>query len=97
MTQALQAEMLDLMPRLHRYALGLTGSRADADDLLQTTYEKAIAGIGSWEAGTRLDAWMFKIARNAFLNQVRAGAVRREAAPRLAEAQPVSHDGARLA
>ncbi len=97
MTQALQEEMLSLMPRLRRFALSLTGSGADADDLLQTTYEKAISGIASWEEGTRLDAWMFKIARNSFLNQMRAGAVRRNAAPRLAAEQPSNHDGARLA
>jgi len=71
-----QQEMLALLPRLRRFAIGLTGSAADGDDLVQATFERAIRHIGTWQAGTRLDSWMFRIARNLFLNQVRANRVR---------------------
>ena len=91
--EALRQEMLDLMPRLRRYAYGLAGNHADADDLLQKTYEKALEHLSDWQAGTRLDSWMFKITRNLFLNHVRAVAVRRNAAPQLVRDQPASHDG----
>lgn len=90
---SLEREMLALMPRLRRYAMVLTGRRADADDLLQATYERAIERIGSWVPGTRLDAWMFTIARNLFLNERRSSVYRQAqlAGLRLAVAQ--HHNG----
>ncbi len=68
--------MLALLPRLRRFAYGLTGSIDEGDDLVQITCERAIRHIDSWEAGTRLDSWMYRIARNQFLNQVRANKLR---------------------
>lgn len=68
--------MLALLPRLRRFAIGLTGSTADGDDLVQATFERAIRYIDTWESGTRLDSWMFRIARNLFLNDIRAQKVR---------------------
>ena len=68
--------MLALLPRLRRFAYGLTGSVHDGDDLVQTTCERAIRNLDSWQAGTRLDSWMFRIARNQYLNQIRAAKAR---------------------
>lgn len=75
-----------LLPRLRRFAFALAGSRAAADDLVQDTYERAIRSIGSWQPGSRLDSWMFQIARNVHLNKLRADRVRRE------HAASVGHD-----
>ncbi|MDP6708417.1 MAG: RNA polymerase sigma factor [Alphaproteobacteria bacterium] len=69
--------MLALLPRLRRFAIGLAGSVADGDDLVQATYERALRFLHTWEPGTRLDSWMFRIARNLHLNEVRAQGVRR--------------------
>jgi RNA polymerase sigma-70 factor, ECF subfamily len=68
--------MLALLPRLRRFAYGLTGSIDDGDDLVQITCERAIRNIDSWQVGTRLDSWMYRIARNQFLNQIRANKLR---------------------
>ncbi len=68
--------MLALLPRLRRFAYGLTGSIDEGDDLVQITCERAIRNIDTWQVGTRLDSWMYRIARNQFLNQVRAGKTR---------------------
>jgi RNA polymerase sigma-70 factor (ECF subfamily) len=68
--------MLDLLPRLRRFAYGLTGSVEEGDDLVQATCERAIRAIDTWQAGTRMDSWMFRIARNQFFNQIRAAKVR---------------------
>ncbi len=87
--------MLALLPRLRRFAYGLTGSIDEGDDLVQATCERAIRGIGTWQPGTRLDSWMYRIARNQFLNQIRANRVR---GPHLEEADIDRHvhsDGAR--
>lgn len=76
MEESVRGEMVALLPRLRRFAIGLTGSVADGDDLVQATYERAIRFIDQWQAGSRLDSWMFRIARNAHLNEIRARGVR---------------------
>jgi RNA polymerase sigma factor (sigma-70 family) len=91
-------QMVALLPRLRRFALSLTGNRADADDLVQDTVERALANLHRWERGTRLDSWMFRIAQNLFIDgaraRKRAGAV--VTAP-LDAAESVAIDGARAA
>ena len=68
--------MLALLPRLRRFAYGLTGSIDDGDDLVQTTCERAIRHIDTWQPGTRLDSWMYRIARNTYFNALRAKRIR---------------------
>jgi len=69
---AIRAEMTGLLPRLRRFAIALTGTVADGDDLVQDTVERALKNLHQWEVGTRLDNWMFRIARNRFLDTRRA-------------------------
>ena len=76
MDETTRQEMLSLLPRLRRLAYALTGSSDAGDDLVQATYERAIRHIDKWEPGTRLDAWMFQIARNLNLNDLRYRKVR---------------------
>ena len=59
---------MPLFDQLYNHACWLTGDRADAEDLVQETYAKALKGCGSFAEGTNLRAWMFKILRNACLN-----------------------------
>ncbi len=59
---------MSLFDQLYNHACWLTGDRADAEDLVQETYAKALKGFGSFAEGTNLRAWMFRILRNAFLN-----------------------------
>lgn len=83
MDDQIRSEMLALLPRLRRFAYGLTGSAPDGDDLLQATCERAIRHIDKWQPGSRLDSWMFKMARNLHLNEIRAAGLRREQQPSL--------------
>ena len=76
MKESVRSEMVALLPRLRRFAIGLTGSVSDGEDLTQATYERALRFLHQWQAGTRLDSWMFRIARNAHLNELRARGVR---------------------
>jgi RNA polymerase sigma-70 factor (ECF subfamily) len=55
-----------LLPRLSRFARVLAGSRADADRLLQTVCERALHHVRQWDAGTRLDGWLFRIAQTVW-------------------------------
>ena len=66
----IEEEMIALLPRLRRFAFALTGSWPDADDLVQTTCARAIERLGQWEAGTRLDSWMYRIAQNQHRNDL---------------------------
>jgi RNA polymerase sigma-70 factor (ECF subfamily) len=75
--ELIRQQMVALLPRLRRFALTLTRSAADAEDLVQATCERAIARLDTWIDGTALDRWLFKIAHNLHLNQ------RRDAANRL--------------
>ena len=76
MDDNIRREMLALLPRLRRFAYGLTGSIDEGDDLVQATCERAIRHIGTWQQGTRLDSWMYRIARNTYFNTLRAKRVR---------------------
>ena len=74
--EVVRQEMIALLPRLRRFALVLTRSAADADDLVQATCERAIARLDGWVWGTALDRWLFKIAHNLHRNQLRDDANR---------------------
>ena len=70
--------MLTLLPRLRRFAAGLTRNLVDADDLCQATIERALANRGKWQSGTRLDSWMYRIMRNIWIDEQRARTRRSE-------------------
>lgn len=65
------AALSDLMPRLTSYARSLAKNPDTAQDLVQETVLKAWRSRASFEAGTNLNAWTFRILRNSFLSQVR--------------------------
>src|SRR5689334_18835181 len=77
MDQTVRQEMLAMLPRLRRFAYGLTGSVDRGDDLVQSACERALERLHQWEPGTRLDSWMFRIMKNLWLDDTRA-AWRRE-------------------
>lgn len=59
-------------PQLYSAALRMTRNSADAEDLVQETYLKAYRSFGSFETGTNLRAWLFRILTNTFINTYRA-------------------------
>jgi len=63
--------LVDLIPRLRRYARALVGDRATADDLVQDTLERAVRKFHLWRPGD-LRAWLFSIMHNVFVNQLKA-------------------------
>jgi RNA polymerase sigma-70 factor (ECF subfamily) len=62
---------LPFRDQLYKTALRLTRSAEDAEDLLQETYLKAYRHYASFEPGTNLKAWLFKILKNTFINEYR--------------------------
>ena len=64
--------IVELIPRLRRYARALVSDRAAADDLVQDTLERAWAKFHLYRSGTDLRAWMFTVMHNVHVNRVRA-------------------------
>ncbi|MDL1894079.1 sigma-70 family RNA polymerase sigma factor [Sphingobacteriales bacterium CHB3] len=66
-----QGEALPHMDFLYNYALRMTFNAADAEDLVQETFLKAFRFWDSYEKGTNIRAWLFRIMKNAFINRYR--------------------------
>lgn len=77
---AFRKAFLEMVPRLHKFAMSLTKNPALADDLVQDTLLRAWRSRARFEAGTNLGAWLFTIMRNAFYSSHRKHA--REVADR---------------
>ena len=68
-----RAELVSLLPRLRRFAHGLTGDGHAADDLVQAARLKAIERWHQWQPGTSLASWVFRIIQTTWLDEHRGG------------------------
>jgi RNA polymerase sigma-70 factor (ECF subfamily) len=91
LSERVREAMLDALPRVRRFALSLTGNREDADDLLQSTVERVL-GRGLPEDADVL-RWMFRVARNLWIDEVRSRKVRLVAADRREPEDEATVDG----
>ncbi|MBB3060510.1 RNA polymerase sigma factor [Microbulbifer rhizosphaerae] len=89
----MKQELTSLVPMIRRFAYSLTGSMADADDLLQSTVERVLSK--KIPKDVDLNKWVFRVCRNLWIDEYRSRKVRQEAAqqPELSEGQIV--DGER--
>jgi RNA polymerase sigma-70 factor, ECF subfamily len=94
-------QLIAVLPRLRRFAAGLTRSASEADDLVQAACERALAREHQFQEGTRFDSWMFRIVQTIWIDQLRARDIRKEdgdvAEDRLGSDEPVRRVEARLA
>lgn len=84
-------ELVELLPRLRRFAWVLTRSHDDAEDVVQAAVERALRHADSWQQGSRLDSWMYRIMQNLWRDELRAH--RRRAEPLESHADIVGADG----
>ena len=68
---AFESEALSYIDALYRTALRMTRSEADAEDLVQETYIRALRFREQFTPGTNLKAWLFRILTNTFINAYR--------------------------
>ena len=74
----LRRQIVEVIPRMRRFARGLCGNASDADDLVQVALEKALTRLHQFQPGTRLDSWLFRIVQTSFLDDRRKAARREE-------------------
>ena len=72
--ETLAAECLEFLEPLFAVALRLTRNRADAEDLVQDTFVKALRFGDRYTPGTNLKAWLFTILHNTWRNRLRDAA-----------------------
>jgi RNA polymerase sigma-70 factor, ECF subfamily len=66
-----QDELIALIPHLRRFARGLCGDAALADDLVQDCIERALAKSHLYDPSRPLKAWAYAILRNGFISGLR--------------------------
>jgi RNA polymerase sigma-70 factor (ECF subfamily) len=66
-----ERDAMEFAPQLYSAALRMTRNPADAEDVVQETYLKAYRAYGSFEAGTNLKAWLYRILTNTYINRYR--------------------------
>lgn len=71
LAERFERDALPYLNQLYSAALQMTRNVADAEDLVQGTYEKAFASFHRFRQGTNLRAWLYRILTNAFIDSYR--------------------------
>lgn len=64
-------DAMQFAPQLYSAALRMARNPADAEDLVQETFLKAYRAYHTFEAGTNLKAWLYRILTNTYINRYR--------------------------
>lgn len=71
LTDRFERDAMPLIADLYRHAIRLTRDHADAEDLLQETAAKAYAAFASFQEGTNLVGWLYRIMVNTHISAYR--------------------------
>lgn len=69
--EALKKEMIGLLPRLRRFARGLSKDPEQADDLVQDACERALDRLDQVRENTRFDSWLYRIVYTRWIDRLR--------------------------
>jgi RNA polymerase sigma-70 factor, ECF subfamily len=70
--EEISERIVELLPRLRRFARSLSRNQHDADDLVQSVVERAWRNLGQLKPGASLSSWMFGIMKNAWIDDRRS-------------------------
>lgn len=76
MPDCFHTALTEKLPNLRRYALSLCRSAHVADDLVQITVERALVARKSFDPSSRIEFWLFRILKNAWIDMTRKQKVR---------------------
>lgn len=76
MSETMKRDMIEMLPRLRRFARTLTRSVPEADDLVQEACLRALSRADQWDPTQPLDRWLFRITRNLWISEIRKRSVR---------------------
>lgn len=68
--------LIKLLPNLRRFGISLSRNEDVAEELVQITVERAISSWQGYDKSMRLEPWLFRIMRNAFIDMTRRSKVR---------------------
>lgn len=71
-SEQVRRQVVELLPRLRRFARTIARNVHDADDLVQLSIERALVKYDQWRPELKFDGWMFGIMRNAWIDEVRS-------------------------
>ena len=66
-----EKDAMQFAPQLYSAALRMTRNPADAEDVVQETFLKAYRGYHTFQEGTNLKAWLYRILTNTYINRYR--------------------------
>ena len=66
-----EQDAMQFAPQLYSAALRMTRNPADAEDVVQETFLKAYRAYDSFQEGTNLKAWLYRILTNTYINRYR--------------------------
>jgi len=72
----LSEQLVELIPRMRRFAAGLSGNADRGDELVQAACERLLRNKDRLRADTRLDSWLYQVIRNLHVDGIRAQSVR---------------------
>jgi RNA polymerase sigma-70 factor, ECF subfamily len=67
----IRRDLVGLLPKLRRFAVTLTGDLGEADELVQSVCHRAITKIHLWNSEGKLESWLYTIARQQLVEEVR--------------------------
>ncbi len=88
--QDIGQSIVEHMPHLRRYALSLTRSADQADDLVQDCVTRALTKSDLYQPNTNLRAWLFTILRNTAFSQGRHAKLGRAHSQRTLSTAPLA-------
>jgi RNA polymerase sigma-70 factor (ECF subfamily) len=89
---AFEEDLVQLLPRLRRFAFALARDGTDADDLVQAAIERALKSRSQWQQGTRLDSWLYRILRNIWIDAGRSKSRKMKVEVDAEAGESVGHD-----
>lgn len=96
MPQSFDDAIIAALPALRRFSLSLCRRGDLADDLVQITAERAFRARGSYDPATRIEAWLFRILRNAWIDMTRRDRTRGSEVDIFDAPEAATVDGTRL-